>query len=114
MARWVEYCQATKGKHVVTGLVELRKIYPTPEPEKTDEEAANEVQDGTAAALVDGNLWRAARRQRRQAVVARALTAMETDGVDGLVAVLETVDRSRRVVVRRPGDGIPVVGWEGL
>ena len=111
MARWVEYCEATKGKWVVTGLEALRKIYPVPEAETTDEEAAAEEQDGTLVAFVDGGIWRAARRQKRLPVIAQALTALETGGVASMVAVLARVMPGRRVVAARRIDGVAVVEW---
>ncbi|MGH1492073.1 MAG: hypothetical protein ACRBK7_22240 [Acidimicrobiales bacterium] len=112
MARWVEYCEATKGKWVVTGIDALRKLYPTPEPEVTDEEASAQEQDGVLKVCIDGDVWRAARRQKRQAVIARALTALEREGVDGMVAVLSTIDPSRRVVAFRTSGGVPLIEYE--
>lgn len=112
MARWVEYCQATKGKWVVTGLDTMRKIYPTPEADITDEEAAAEEQDGTLAVLVDGSLWRAARRQTRIPTVAMALSALESDGIDGMTRVLAQVIPDRGATVRQTADGIPLICFE--
>lgn len=113
MARWVEYCHATKGKWVVTGLPALRRIYAIDAEDLTDDEAATQEQDGTLTVFVDGRLWRAARRVKRRPVIAQALTALETGGVAAMAAVLATVDRLRRITWRRNDDGIPIIEWEG-
>lgn len=112
MARWVEYCHATKGKWVVTGLPALRKIYTIEAEDLTDEQAATQTQDGTLVAFVDGRLWRAARRQNRRPVIGQALTAMEVGGISAMVAVLASVAPGRRIVVRQTPEGIPSIEWE--
>lgn len=112
MARWVEYCHATKGKWVVTGLPALRAVYEIEAEELTDEEAAAQTQDGTLTVFVDGKLWRAARRIKRRPVIAQALTALETGGVAAMAAVLATVDQLRRVVWRRQDSDVPIIEWE--
>jgi hypothetical protein len=112
MARWREYCHATKGKWVVSGLPALRAIYKIEARELTDGEAAEQTQDGTVVVCVDGGLWRAARRQNREALIARALTALETNGVEAMARVFDGIDPGRQVVVGWRTDGVAVVGWE--
>ena len=112
MARWVEYCQATKGRWVVSGVPALRAIYTIDVEEKDDEEAAAEGQEGTVTAFVDGKLWRAARRIARRPVIAEALTALETGGLPAMAQVFATVDPSRRIRWDRQTDGVPTIEWE--
>ncbi|MDH3294411.1 MAG: hypothetical protein OER95_08850 [Acidimicrobiia bacterium] len=108
MARWVEYCEATKRKWLVTGLAALRKIYGLP-PEMTDEAAAAQAQEGTVKVCVDGRVWRRARRHNRQAVIAEALSACEAVGIDGMLRVFQEVMPDQQLRIRRQFLGPPMI-----
>lgn len=112
MARWREYCHATKGKWVVSGLPALRTVYTIDAEDLTDEEAAAQGQDGTLITFVDGRLWRTARRQRRTATIARALTALERRGLDAMAQVLADLDPTRQVAIGTTPEGVPIIEWE--
>lgn len=110
MARWVEYCHATKGKWVVSGLSALREVYPIDVEDLDDKDATKKEQDGTVTVFIDGRVWRAARRLKRRPVIAQALTALETGGITAMVRVLASA-LAGRLRADRQVDGLPIIEW---
>ena len=107
IARWAEYCRATKGRWVITGLSALRAVYRIDADDLTDAEASEQTQDGTIVATIDGKLWRAARRHRRQPLIAQALTALETKGPEAMATVFTKALPHLDVIVRYDSEGMP-------
>jgi hypothetical protein len=108
MARWVEYCEATKRKWLVTGLAALRDLYGLP-PEMSDEDAASKAQQGTVRVSVDGRVWRRARRYNGRPVIADALEAYEAVGIAGMVRVFQEAMPDLVLRVRRQLLGPPLI-----
>ena len=108
MARWVEYCEATKRKWLVTGLAALRKLYGMP-PEMSDEDAASQAQQGTVRVCVDGRVWRRARRYNRRAVIADALAAYEAAGINGMLRIFQEAMPDQPLRIRRRWLGPPMI-----
>ena len=113
IARWAEYCKATKGRWIVSGLPALRKVYRIAAEDLTDEQAAQETQDGTIVAYIDAKLWRKARQHRRTAIIGQALTAFETGNLEALMRALNRAVPDGRVGVLRYTNDIPHIGIIG-
>ena len=92
LSLWREYEGATQGERSIVFSQGLRSRYEV--AEKTDEELAEEEQDGEAVAWIDRATWR-----KLTAVtggLARLLSIAEGEGEDGVTAFLRSLRRSSR------------------
>ncbi len=111
IARWREYTAAMKGQKVLGVSKAIRDRYgAAPTTEQTDEELAAQAQDADDVAALSNEVYGNARRRRvdGQSVIARAIVALEDDGLEAMATKLE-VDLGQRVVVEERTARLPLV-----